>query len=78
MNIRAALVVGANQYSRNNNIAHLRSSVCCRRNPYCGMYAKVHAGSDFTLRTKTGCLLLYEAGHTLPASRRAMGSLPIQ
>ena len=44
MNIRAALVVGANQYSRNNNIAHLRSSVCCRRNPYCGMYAKIHAG----------------------------------
>ena len=43
MNVRAALVVGANQYSR-NNIAHLRSSVCSRRNPYCGMYAKVHAG----------------------------------
>ena len=43
MNIRAALVVGANQYSRNNNIAHLRSSVCCWRNPYWHV-AKVHAG----------------------------------
>ena len=32
MNILAALVVGANRYSRNNNSAHLRSSVCCRRN----------------------------------------------
>ena len=32
MNMRAALVVGANRYSRNNNSAHLRSSVCCRSN----------------------------------------------
>jgi hypothetical protein len=30
---------------------------------------------DFAHRTKTGRLLLYEAGHTLPASRRAMASL---
>ena len=56
INIRAALVVGANRYSRNDNSAHLRSSVCCRRNLGVMRLQVLAAGLSATMapRAQTG------------------------